>query len=79
MNEPKRTYAGETRREHRCRRCGERSRFERDVDERILERERVEGGVLTSEMAEPPDLDPPLLPTTYRCARCGHEQSDLPD
>ena len=78
MGEPRRTYAGPTGAKHQCARCGRWSKLERDVDERAVEREQVEGGVLISEHATPPDLNPPLLATAYRCPRCGHVHGTLP-
>lgn len=78
MEEPRRTYAGPTGAKHQCAHCGRWSKLERDVDERAIEREQVEGGVLISERTTPPDLNPPPLPTTYRCPRCGHVHATLP-
>jgi DNA-directed RNA polymerase subunit RPC12/RpoP len=78
--EPRRIYAGETGRKYRCLHCGESSKWERDVDSRTVKTERVEGGVLISDLVGiPSDLDPPLLPTTYRCGLCGDEHPKLPD
>jgi ribosomal protein S27AE len=78
MEEPKRTFAGVTKAKHQCAHCGSWSKLERDVDDRTVEREEIAGGVVISERATPPDLNPPPLPTTYRCPRCGHVHLTLP-
>jgi hypothetical protein len=80
VEEPRRIYVGETGSEYRCVRCGEWSRFQRDADSRSVRVEQVEGGELIGDRDTPADLDPPLLPTTYRCSRpgCGHVHSALP-
>ncbi len=78
MEEPRRTYGGVTKTEHQCAHCGSWSKLERDVDDRTVEREQIDGGVLISERATPPDLNPPPLPTTYRCPHCGHVHGTLP-
>jgi predicted RNA-binding Zn-ribbon protein involved in translation (DUF1610 family) len=75
---PKRTFAGETGTKYQCARCGQWSKLEREVDERAIQREEVGGAVLISEHATPPDLNPPPLPPTYRCPRCGHVHATLP-
>ena len=78
MEEPKRAYAGVTKTKHQCAHCGNWSKLERDVDDRSVEREEIDGGVVISERPTPPDLNPPPLPTTYRCPRCGHVHATLP-
>lgn len=78
MQELRRTYAGPTEGEFQCAGCGRWSKLERDVDERTVEREQVEGGVLITEHATPPDLNPPPLAATYRCPHCGHVHGALP-
>lgn len=72
MVEPSRTYRGETAEKRQCARCGKWSKMQLDADSRSVEKEEVSGGVLISDRATPPDLDPPLLPTTYRCPECAH-------
>ncbi len=78
MEEPKRIYAGETGAQYQCAHCGSWSKLQRDVDERAVEREQVDGGAIISEHATPPDLNPPPLPTAYRCPQCGHVHATLP-
>ena len=78
MDEPRRTYAGETGSRHQCAHCGKWSKLHRDVDERAVQREEVDGRVFISEHAIPRDLNPPLLLTTYRCRSCGHVHAVLP-
>jgi hypothetical protein len=54
VDEPRRTYAGPTGTKHQCAHCGSWSKLERDVDERPVVREQVEGGgVLISERVTP--------------------------
>jgi predicted RNA-binding Zn-ribbon protein involved in translation (DUF1610 family) len=78
VEEPRRVFAGETGTKYQCAHCGRWSKLQRDVDERAVEREQVEGAVLISEHATPPDLNPPLLLTRYRCPHCGHAHATLP-
>jgi hypothetical protein len=80
VDEPHRTFGGEIGK-HRCFRCGRSSKWTRDVDSRSVKVEQVPGGVLITDVTTPADLDPPLLPTIYRCGRpdCGHEHSTLPE
>ena len=78
VERPRRTYAGETETKYQCAHCGRWSNLQRDVDERAVEREEVDGAVLISERTTPPDLNPPRLLTSYRCPRCGHVHTTLP-
>jgi predicted RNA-binding Zn-ribbon protein involved in translation (DUF1610 family) len=78
VEEPRRINAGETETKHQCAHCGKWSRFQRDVDERAVEREQVDGAVFISEHTTPPDLNPPRLLTRYRCPHCGHVHGTLP-
>ena len=71
MAEPKRVPAGETATLHRCHHCGKQSKWQRNVDERSVERQ-VPGRVMAAEHATLDDLDPPLLAPEYRCPHCGH-------
>ena len=69
---PKLVAAGETATEHTCHKCGRRSKWRRNVDERSPERQLAPGSVVYSENTTPEDLDPPLLEPQYRCPNCGH-------